>query len=131
MSISPAMAQPVNEPREFHVGVLGATGFVGRLVAEYLCRNYAQTGNVKFVLAARNAERLQELKRKLSSGYGLAAEKVNVVTADVSDYASLVRLAKRCRVLVSTVGPFLLYGEPVARACVESRTHYCDITGGA
>ncbi|KAL8273197.1 hypothetical protein Esti_002955 [Eimeria stiedai] len=121
-------APPVDEPREYDIGVFGATGFVGKLVAEYLCRNYASSGNVKFILAARSLARLEELKEQLCKQYGLDSQAVNIVAADVGDYSSLLRLSKACRVLVTTVGPFMLYGEPVARACVESRTHYCDIS---
>lgn len=123
------MVPPVDEPREFHVGVLGATGFVGRLIADYLCRNYSNSGNVKFIFAGRNSRRLEELKVDICNQNALKPASINTAVADVGDYASLVELAKRCRVLISTVGPYMLYGEPVARACVEARTHYCDLTG--
>ncbi|CDJ34533.1 saccharopine dehydrogenase, putative [Eimeria mitis] len=96
---------PVDEEREFHLGILGSTGFVG------------------------NATKLQELKKELSIKYGINEQDIHTAVADVDDYRSLVALTQRCRVLLTTVGPYLLYGEPVARACVETRTHYCDLTG--
>ncbi|CDJ50982.1 saccharopine dehydrogenase, putative [Eimeria brunetti] len=123
-----AATPPVDEPREFHVGVLGCTGFVGKLIAAYLCDNYGTDTQVKFVLAARSAQKLEDLKRELARKYGLNEKDINTAVADVGDYRSLVELAKRCRVLLTTVGPYMLYGEPVARACVEARTHYCDLT---
>ncbi|KAL8432124.1 hypothetical protein ACSSS7_004828 [Eimeria intestinalis] len=128
MTYSQGGVPPVDEPREYHIGVFGATGFVGKLVAEYLCRNYATTSSVKFVLAARSLARLEELKAQLCRQHDLNSQSISIAAADIGDYGSLVRLAKTCRVLITTVGPYMLYGEPVARACVESRTHYCDIT---
>ncbi|CDI78992.1 saccharopine dehydrogenase, putative [Eimeria acervulina] len=120
-----AAPPPVDEQREFHLGVLGSTG----LIASYLCDNYGKDSGVKFIFGGRSAVRLQELKKSLSVKYAINEADIHTAVADVDDYKSLLDFTKRCRVLLTTVGPYMLYGEPVARACVETRTHYCDLTG--
>jgi short subunit dehydrogenase-like uncharacterized protein len=109
--------------REHDVVLFGATGFVGRLVAEYLAER-APLG-VRVALAGRSGQRLEELR----AGLPAAAAAWPVLVADASDRAALAELAASTTVVATTVGPYLRYGLPLARACAESGTHYADLTG--
>jgi short subunit dehydrogenase-like uncharacterized protein len=112
--------------RLYDVVVYGATGFTGGLVAEYLAR---QVGNrVRWAIAGRNLERLEEVKEYLVALDPACAD-VGVIEADSRDWASLVIMANKARVVLTTVGPFIKGGEHLVRACVASGADYVDITG--
>ncbi len=111
----------MSDQRTYDVVVFGATGFTGRLVAEYLA---ASTEEFSWAIAGRNAERLAAVKSDLDLG-----DNVGVIAADSGDRASLMAMTEQTRVLLTTVGPYQKYGEPLVAACVETGTHYADITG--
>ena len=106
--------------RAYDVCLYGATGFTGKLVAKYL----SQKTDLKWAIAGRSAEKLAAIKDDLGAPSGM-----DVVVADSSNYESLLSMAKSCKVVASTVGPFMKYGEPLVKACVEAKTGYVDITG--
>jgi saccharopine dehydrogenase (NAD+, L-glutamate forming) len=112
--------------RPYDIALLGATGFAGRLTAEYLAA--AAPPECRWALAGRNAEKLAALRDDLAAR-NPALGTVDVVTADVTDSASLERLARSTRVLASTVGPYVFYGDAVVAACAAAGTDYLDITG--
>lgn len=112
--------------REFDIVVFGATGFTGAKTAEYLARHAPET--LKWAIAGRNREKLDIAAARLLS-LGGPCRDVGIIEASVENDESLARMAGRARVLVTTVGPFVDYGEPVVRACVEQRTDYIDSTG--
>lgn len=103
--------------------VFGATGFTGRLVAEYLAA-LADTG-LRIGLAGRSDERLAAVRGTLGPG----GSRWPLLVADSSDPDSLATLARRSRVVVSTVGPYGEYGLPLVEACATAGTHYADLTG--
>ena len=109
--------------------VFGATGFTGKLVVEYLIKNYG-TKNQKFTwaIAGRDKAKLEELKQ---SFIGIDSQSVNIETyvADSFNYQSLDVLTSSCRIIISTVGPYLKYGLPLVESCVKNHTNYCDLTG--
>jgi len=105
--------------------VFGATGFVGAILSRYLLEHYGTDGALRWAVAGRSGERLEQLRESL----GPAAERLPTVVADASDAPSLRRLCEGSRVVLSTVGPYALHGEPLVRACAESGTDYCDLTG--
>jgi short subunit dehydrogenase-like uncharacterized protein len=109
--------------RDFHMVVFGATGFAGRLVAEYLASN-APPG-VAVGLAGRSLDRLESVR----AGLPEAAREWPLLVAESSDTESLARLASSTRVLVSTVGPYSGRGLPLVRACAQGGTHYADLAG--
>jgi len=119
----------MSEVRPYDVVLFGATGFTGRLVAEALARRGRETP-LSFALAGRNTEKLEAVRSMLEAR-GLASERVGLIEADAGDTDSLLRMAARGRVLVSTVGPYLHTGMPVVAACVQASTDYADITGEA
>jgi short subunit dehydrogenase-like uncharacterized protein len=113
------------EPREFDVIVLGATGFTGALVAEYLCERYAVDGELNWAAAARSADRLAALKKSL----GPSATDLQLIVADTLDEQSMHDLVQRTRVVLTTVGPYARYGSALVAACAKQGTHYCDLAG--
>ena len=103
--------------REFELIVFGATGFTGRLVADYIQRAAARAP-LRWAIAGRSRDKLEAL------GLG-----VPVVVADALDAAAIHALAERTGVLCTTAGPFARYGSELVAACAEAGTHYCDLTG--
>jgi short subunit dehydrogenase-like uncharacterized protein len=113
----------VSEDRELDVVVFGATGFAGRLVAEYLA-GHAPAG-VRIGLAGRSSQRLAAVRDRL----GAAASGWPLLTADSSDPASLAALARSARVIATTVGPYRQGGLALVEACASAGTHYADLSG--
>lgn len=111
--------------RTYDLILFGATGFTGRLVAEYLLGT--GTG-IKWALGGRSAGKLEEVKRALAAEHPAAAA-LPVVVADSLDEAAMARVAADCKVVCTTVGPYARYGEPLVAACARAGTHYCDLTG--
>ncbi|MBF6137575.1 saccharopine dehydrogenase NADP-binding domain-containing protein [Nocardia otitidiscaviarum] len=109
--------------RDFDLVLFGATGFVGKLTAEYLTQ--AAPASARIALAGRSEAKLAAVRAEL----GAAAADWPLVIADSSDQASLDALAARTKVVVTTVGPYLRYGLPLVQACAENGTHYADLTG--
>jgi short subunit dehydrogenase-like uncharacterized protein len=114
--------------QKYDVILFGATGFTGRLVAEYLVRTVGIGRDVRWAIAGRTREKLDRVRadlRRLSA----AQADVEVLSADSDDPASLRALARATRVVCTTVGPYARYGTPLVDACVAEGTDYCDITG--
>ncbi|WP_067568677.1 saccharopine dehydrogenase family protein [Nocardia acidivorans] len=109
--------------REFDLVLFGATGFVGKLTAQYLIE--AAPAGARIALAGRSADKLAAVRAELGPG----AAEWPLVQADSTDQGSLDALAARTEVVVTTVGPYLRYGLPLVRACAENGTHYADLTG--
>jgi short subunit dehydrogenase-like uncharacterized protein len=110
--------------REFDLIVYGATGYTGRLVAEYLAQNYSPTGKIHWAMAGRSAEKLAEVRDLIG-----APADTPLVVADADDPASLAAMCESTYVVVTTVGPYQLYGEPLVKACVDAGTAYADLCG--
>ncbi|MGE3931555.1 MAG: trans-acting enoyl reductase family protein [Hyphomonadaceae bacterium] len=109
-------------PREFDVIVYGATGFTGRLVAEHLQNAYGAGGGVRWAMAGRDQAKLQSVAQELNAA-------VPLLHTDARDAAALGALAQRTRAIITTVGPYQLYGEPMLAACVANSTDYVDLCG--
>lgn len=109
-------------PREFDIILYGATGFVGKLTAEYLAR---AGGPARIALAGRSTERLHAVRNTL----GESAQSWPVVAADAGRLSTLEQMAARTRVVVTTVGPYMRYGLPLVAACAAAGTDYADLTG--
>jgi saccharopine dehydrogenase (NAD+, L-glutamate forming) len=117
---------PSSSDRELDLVVFGATGFTGRLTAEYLAR-HAPDG-LRWGLAGRNRARLEGVRERLASIDGALSE-LPLLSADVTDDVSLKDVANRARLVVTTVGPYLQYGDALVAACAEAGTDYVDLTG--
>jgi len=108
------------ENREFDIIVYGATGYTGRLVAEYL----KDKNGLKWAMAGRSADKLVEVRDLI----GVAAD-TPLIVADASDPDTLDAMVKRTKVVLTTVGPYQLYGNELVAACVANGTHYTDLCG--
>ncbi|MFC8568342.1 saccharopine dehydrogenase family protein [Streptomyces sp. NPDC057245] len=108
--------------RPYDVVLFGATGFVGELTAEYLAA-HAPDG-LRWAIAGRSTEKLRRLRDRLPAAAG-----VGVLAADVSDPASLRELAVHARVVATTVGPYVRYGDALVAACAEAGTDCLDLAG--
>lgn len=106
--------------RDFDVVVYGATGFTGRLVAEYL----AATGATRWAMAGRDLAKLEDVRDLIG-----APADTPLITADAEDPGSLRAMAERATVVLTTVGPYQLYGSALVAACVATGTGYCDLSG--
>lgn len=112
--------------REFDVVLFGATGFTGGLTAEYLAA-HAPNG-CRWAVAGRSREKLVALRERLAE-INPSCRELDLLVADVTDRDSLREVARRARVVVTTVGPYLRYGEPLVAVCAETGTDYLDLTG--
>lgn len=111
--------------RPYDIVLFGATGFVGTLTTEYLAA-HAPPG-LRWAIAGRSPERLEHLRARLERSFG--DPEIGVLRADVSDPASLRTLAEHARVVATTVGPYVTYGEELVAACADTGTDYLDLTG--
>lgn len=112
--------------RDFDIVLFGATGFTGALTAEYLARNAPE--GLRWALAGRTPAKLEAVRDRLATIDPATAD-LELIHADVSDAASLADVARRARVVITTVGPYLQHGEPLVAACAEAGTDYVDLTG--
>src|SRR5690242_13205282 len=112
------------DQREFDIVLFGATGFAGKLTAQYLA-TAAEGGPARIALAGRSLDKLGAVRDGLP---GQAAQ-WPLIAADSSSAESLDALAKRTRVVVTTVGPYTKYGLPLVAACAAAGTDYADLTG--
>jgi len=110
--------------REFDIVLYGATGFAGKLTAQYLAK---AGGDARIALAGRSQDKLLAVRETL----GDKAQSWPVLTADASEPSTLNAMAARTQVVVTTVGPYLKYGLPLVAACAAAGTDYADLTGEA
>jgi short subunit dehydrogenase-like uncharacterized protein len=107
--------------REYDIVLFGATGFTGGLTAEYLART--ADPQTRWALAGRNPAKLEATRERLN------LPDLPLLAADVTDKASLRAVAESARVVITTVGPYIHYGEPLVAACAAAGTDYVDLTG--
>jgi short subunit dehydrogenase-like uncharacterized protein len=113
--------------RPFDVVLFGATGFTGKLVAEYLAAHAAESG-LSWAIAGRSRDKLEAVRRELTAMDEALAE-LPLRVADAHDVADLDALVPQARVVCTTVGPYAKHGFELARACARHGTSYCDLTG--
>lgn len=105
--------------------VFGATSFVGQILTRYLVTQYGNDADLRWALAGRSIDKLEALRDQLgSAGSGLP-----LIVADAGDASAMRQLCGQTRVVVSTVGPYALYGNELVAACANTGTDYCDLTG--
>lgn len=105
--------------------VFGATSFVGQILCRYLLEQFGVGGTLRWAIAGRSDGKLRALRLAL----GNKATDLPLIVADAANEASLISLCAQTRVVISTVGPYALYGEPLVKVCAETGTDYCDLTG--
>ena len=114
----------MNPNAEFDIIVYGATGYTGRLVAEYLAQRYGIGGEVKWAMAGRSAAKLAQVRDEMG-----APQDTPLVVADAHDPAQLDAMVRRAKAIVTTVGPYQLYGDNLVAACVAAGTDCLDLSG--
>ncbi|MBR1246855.1 saccharopine dehydrogenase NADP-binding domain-containing protein [Bradyrhizobium sp. AUGA SZCCT0169] len=109
---------------KFDIVVYGATGFTGQLVAEYLAAHYKGDGSLKWAMAGRSKDKLATVRDAIG-----APSDTPLIVADASDAASLKAMVNQTKSVITTVGPYLLYGNELVAACAASGTDYFDLCG--
>lgn len=112
--------------RQYDIVLLGATGYTGKLTAEYITSSLPT--NIKWAVAGRSQSKLQSLVGELKSLNSSRATPDIITVANLTA-PEMTTLAKKTKVLLNTVGPYYLYSTPVVEACAQSGTHYVDVTG--
>ncbi len=107
----------------FDIVVFGASGYTGRLVAEYLWERYGES-EFKWAMAGRSVEKLAAVRAEMGIG-----EQIELLAVDVDDPVSVQKMVDACKVVITTVGPYQLYGEELVKQCAERGTDYVDLTG--
>jgi short subunit dehydrogenase-like uncharacterized protein len=108
--------------RDYDVVLYGASGFTGKQTVEYFAQH---AGQIRWAIAGRNKAKLEAVKTQI----GETVKAIDILVADSQDQAALDAIVSRTRVLLTTAGPFALYGTKIVDACVRFKTHYVDITG--
>ena len=116
----------MSDEKEFDVVFLGATGFTGQLLVEYVYNRYGLTSDLKWAIAGRNQNKLESVARNVA---GDDADSIPLIVTDSNSESSVTDLAQRTRVVCTTVGPYAMYGNELVKACAINGTHYCDLTG--
>ena len=109
----------MNPNAEFDIIVYGATGYTGRLVAQHLATRYGVGGEVKWAMAGRSAGKLAEVRDEIG-----APKDTPLVVADAGDPASVRAMVGRAKAIITTVGPYQLYGSDLVAACAAAGTDY-------
>ncbi|MDF3031800.1 MAG: saccharopine dehydrogenase, partial [Moraxellaceae bacterium] len=112
--------------RRFDLVLFGATGFTGGLVADYLAAA-SRRESFRWAIAGRDAGKLARVRDRVAAVAGASVPEI--LEADAGDDASMAALAAAATAVITTVGPYARYGEPLLRACAENGTHYTDLTG--
>jgi len=110
--------------REIGIVVYGATGYTGKLVAEYLNSQYGADGDISWAMAGRSREKLEAVRDELG-----ISRKIPLLVADASDPASITAMVGKAAVVLTTVGPYQLYGSDLVAACAAAGTDYVDLCG--
>lgn len=114
---------------QYHLIVFGATSFVGQILTRYLAETYGLGNGLNWAIAGRSERKLQEVRGSLVPVLHDKAKELPLIVADAGNEEQLQAMCAQTRAVVSTVGPYALYGEPLVKVCAESGTDYCDLTG--
>lgn len=114
----------MKKDREIGIVVYGATGYTGKLVAEYLNSQYGADGDINWAMAGRSRDKLEAVRDELG-----ISRKIPLLVADASDPASITAMVGKAAVVLTTVGPYQLYGSDLVAACAAAGTDYVDLCG--
>ncbi len=110
--------------REFDVIVFGASGYTGKLVAEYMSKEYGNDESIRWAIAGRNKDKLSSVKKDLNLN-----ERISIIEVDSTNKDSLDSMTSSAKCILTTVGPYQLYGSSLVQSCSENGTDYVDLTG--
>ena len=114
----------MNDQKKYDFVIYGASGFTGKLVVEYSLEKYLNHENITWAIAGRNLEKLENLKNKLN-----IPDHIDIIHVDSDEQESIDNLVTKTKCVLTTVGPYQLYGEKIIRTCVSSGTDYVDLCG--
>jgi short subunit dehydrogenase-like uncharacterized protein len=117
----------VTAERQYDLALFGATGFTGGLTARYLAANGPE--GLRWALVGRNRGKLEAVRSQLEGLLAPGVPAPDLLEADAADGSALAKVATAAKVVVTTVGPYALYGEPLVAACAAAGTDYVDLTG--
>jgi short subunit dehydrogenase-like uncharacterized protein len=109
----------------YDIVIFGATSFVGQILSRYMLEQFPADNDLKWAIAGRSDKKLQELKHSLGS----AGKHLAVICADAANESDLSSMCESTKCIISTVGPYALFGEPLVKTCASLGTDYCDLTG--
>ena len=109
--------------KPYDIVVFGASGYTGRLVAEYLAKEYS-SDDLSWAMAGRSLDKLATVRKEMD-----ISEDVALLEVDVADADSVQQMVTACKVVITTVGPYQLYGDELVKQCAEHGTDYVDLTG--
>uniref|UniRef100_A0A8C2CND0 Saccharopine dehydrogenase-like oxidoreductase n=1 Tax=Cyprinus carpio TaxID=7962 RepID=A0A8C2CND0_CYPCA len=119
--------------RPYHIIIFGASGFTGQFVVEEVARTASEgpKGSLKWAVAGRNRTKLEKVVEQAAGALSMPELKseVDILVADVSDLDSLAAMCKQAVIVLSCVGPYRFFGDPVVKSCVENGAHCIDISG--
>ncbi|MEK8046201.1 saccharopine dehydrogenase family protein [Ideonella margarita] len=125
MSTAPTRPSDRSTDRPFDIILFGATGFTGRLVAEYLLARFGDQGQtLRWAMAGRSLPKLEALRSELGASHTLP-----LIEADAGDAGAMTQLVAQARVVITTVGPYQRHGEALVMACARAGTDYVDLCG--
>ena len=113
----------MSDTRIYDVIIWGASGFTGRLVAEYFLGQYPDSSSLKWAVAGRNENKLKSVLNQIGGN------DIPIIIADSMDRESLATMVQQTKVICTTVGPYAKYGSLLVELCVQNKTDYCDLTG--
>uniref|UniRef100_A0A8C1FQC5 Saccharopine dehydrogenase-like oxidoreductase n=1 Tax=Cyprinus carpio carpio TaxID=630221 RepID=A0A8C1FQC5_CYPCA len=119
--------------RPYHIIIFGASGFTGQFVVEEVARTASEgpKGSLKWAVAGRNRTKLEKVVEQAAGALSMPELKseVDILVADVGDLDSLAAMCKQAVIVLSCVGPYRFFGDPVVKSCVENGAHCIDISG--
>ena len=104
--------------------IYGATGFTGKLVVEYAMNQYNNNDDISWAIAGRNSEKLKNIQEKFN-----LPSKIEKIIVDSNDQTSIDAMVSQTKCVLTTVGPYQLYGEKIIKTCISSGTDYVDLCG--
>ena len=110
--------------KKYDLIVYGASGFTGQLICEYLS-DHKDVSNLKWAISGRDIEKL----KSISTQFSTEKNKIDVLYADSFDKTSLDSISSQSKLIITTVGPYAIYGELLVESCIENQTYYLDLTG--
>ena len=113
----------MNDQKIYDFVIYGASGFTGKLVVEYAIQKYLNSENISWAIAGRNLDKLNDLKEELNISH------IQALHVDSDDQPSINNLMKSTKCVLTTVGPYQLYGEKIVRTCISSGIDYVDLCG--
>uniref|UniRef100_T1IIF4 RING-type domain-containing protein n=1 Tax=Strigamia maritima TaxID=126957 RepID=T1IIF4_STRMM len=117
-----------SEELRYDFVIFGATGFTGQFCVEEMIRN-SERYTITWAVAGRNYDKLVEAIKTAYDTLGKKHVEIPIILSDVSDVGSLAAMCSKAKIVLNCVGPYRFYGEPVVKACIESKTHHIDISG--